>query len=137
MSDETRNMCQEHAESLKHRLAVLWMAHDADVKVSEEGTPHPGEACDECEDVTEGECGEHYDRDPLEYLAEMPLEIVWELGTPFAVVFGTGGPHVEIEWDQREARAGIAVYWGGETAKAWGDAVDRTAVYFREMVADQ
>jgi hypothetical protein len=70
MTDTTRDMCVQQAASTKRLLEEVWAAIDA---------------------------GEEYEgQDAREYLDEWPLEVVWEVGEPFAVVLGTGGPHVEI-----------------------------------------
>jgi len=110
----TRDMCQGHAVGLAESLAELWAAVDS-------GAEYEGS-------------------DPIEYLDEWPLEIVWERGEPFAVVFGTGGPHVELRGGSRHDGAGYAVhvYWSGEHVVYRGsqDALERTGEYFRELVED-
>ena len=80
--------------------------------------------------------GEYEDTDALDYLDEMPLEIIWEVGEPFAVVLGTGGPHVEITGGGRSSGYELTVYWGGAEATVYGDAIDRTGAYFRDMYED-
>lgn len=54
---------------------------------------------------------------------DYPLEIVAEIGRPFAVVITTGGPHVEIVADGYDA-ARIVGTWGflGNTATEYDDA---------------
>ena len=77
--------------------------------------------------------GEYEDMDAMDYLDELPLEVVWEMGEPFAVVLGTGGPHVEITGGGRSGGYELTVYWGGAEATVYGDAIDRTGDYFRDM----
>lgn len=127
MSDTTREMCEQHAKGLRSSLEVIWTAIDLGVMVNESGELYEGDADD---------TPDEYETDPSEYLTDWPLEIVWERGTPFAVVFGTGGPHVEIEHDTRQGSPRIAVYWGGESAYAYGEVVERTADYFREIATE-
>src|SRR5690606_40804271 len=77
--------------------------------------------------------GEYEDTDAVDYLGELPLEVVWEVGEPFAVVLGTGGPHVEITGGGRSGGYALTVYWGGAEATVYGDAIDRTGEYCRDM----
>jgi acetylornithine deacetylase/succinyl-diaminopimelate desuccinylase-like protein len=108
MTDSTREMCQQHAASTKELLEEVWTAIDA---------------------------GEEYEgSDAQEYLDEWPLEVVWEKGEEFAVVLGTGGPHIEITGGGRNGGYKLAVYWAGEQAFQSGEAITRTGEYFREMV---
>lgn len=83
---------------------------------------------------------DHIDRDeeyegenPIDYLDSMPLEVVWEAGEPFAVVLGTGGPHVEITGGGRQGGYTLTVYWGSNPAHRSGEAITRTGEYFREL----
>jgi hypothetical protein len=71
-----------------------------------------------------------------EELDEMPLEIVWEMGESFAVVLGTGGPHIEIRGGTRHDGAAYSLhgYWGGEHVTISGESITRTGEYFRELV---
>lgn len=110
MSEQTRKACWEQVKSTEELLGELWDAIDA---------------------------GEEYEgQDAQEYLDELPLEIVWEQGEPFAVVLGTGGPHVEITGGGRSSGSGyqLDVYWAGERATVRSEAITRTGEYFREMV---
>lgn len=114
-TETTRDMCQIQARSTSATLDDLWAHIDA-------GTPVEG--------------GE----DALEHLDSMPLEIVWEKGEPFAIVLGTGGPHVEIRGGTRHDGSSYAVhvYWSGEHV-VYGhssDGVQRTGAYFRELVEE-
>jgi acetylornithine deacetylase/succinyl-diaminopimelate desuccinylase-like protein len=107
MTDTTRDMCYEQAQSTKQLLEEVWEAIDA---------------------------GEEYEgQDAREYLDEWPLEVVWEKGEPFAVVLGTGGPHVEITGGGRQGAYTLWVYWGGDKSAASGAAITRTGDYFREL----
>lgn len=113
MTDETtRDLCSVHAKNTAEILDELWEAVDA---------------------------GEKYeDSDPMEYLVEWPLEIVWEKGEPFAIVLGTGGPHVEIRGGTRHdgSTYAVHVYWSGEhvTYGHASEGVQRTGEYFRDLV---
>lgn len=110
MSDETREMLTKTLESVRETLGEVWEAIDA---------------------------GEEYEgQDAREYLDEMVLETVWELGEPFAVVLGTGGPHYEITGGGREGGYTLWGYWGGEKTAVSGEAVTRTGEYFREYVEE-
>lgn len=67
--------------------------------------------------------------EPHRYLEEYPLEVVDKRGRNFAVVLGTGGPHIEIEaagW----ACAALHGYWGGEHVTLGGDVFDRVLDWF-------
>jgi hypothetical protein len=112
MSDETRDMCYDQAVSSKELLGEIWDAIDA--------------------------AGEYEGQDAREYLDEWPLEIVWELGEPFAVVLGTGGPHVEIRGGGRHDGMGytLHVYWSGEHVTMSGESITRTGAYFRDLVEE-
>ena len=110
----TRDMCLEQAKATVETLEGIWDAQDT---------------------------GEEYgESDPLEYLDEMPLEIVFEAGEPFAIVLGTGGPHVEIRGGTRHDGSSYAVhvYWSGEhvTYGHSSNGVQRTGEYFRERVEE-
>ena len=107
---ERKPLAQPQADSTRELLEELWEAIDA---------------------------GEEYEGQPaLEYLDELPLEVVWETGEPFAVVLGTGGPHVEITGGGREGAYNLHVYWGGEEGRQSGSAVTRTGEYFRELMEE-
>ena len=67
--------------------------------------------------------------DPHDYLAEYPLEVVDERGRNFAVVLGTGGPHIEIE-AEGYGRAALQGYWGGVRATLTADVFDRVLDWF-------
>lgn len=86
---------------------------------------------------------DHIDRDeefegeePRDYLESLPLEIVWEKGEPFAVVLGTGGPHVEITGGGRQGGYELTVYWGSSPVARRGESISRTGEYFREMLEE-
>jgi len=107
MSNETRDMLYESMESIKARLSDIMIAID-------DGVPY------------EDECDEY---DATDYLAEYPLEVVNERGREFAVVIGTGGPHIEIAADGlRKAR--LEGYWGGERVTLFGDVFDEVLDWF-------
>jgi len=63
---------------------------------------HRGDACEVCREYPEATPADA----AATYLAEWPLEVVRRVGTPLAVVLGTGGPHCEIVRDVRP-RAGL------------------------------
>lgn len=73
-----------------------------------------------------------------EELEESVLEVVWEKGEPFAVVLGTGGPHIEIRGGGRHDGSGYALhgYWSGEHVVIRGYSITRTGEYFRELVEE-
>lgn len=110
MTDNTQEMCQAQALGTRELLEEVWAAIDS---------------------------GEEYEgQDATQYLDEMPLEIVFERGEPFAVVLGTVGPHVEITGGGRSSFYSLSVYWAGESATVYGEAIDRTGEYFRESFED-
>lgn len=108
---DSKDLTREHADSVRAMLADLWTAIDA-------GEPYDGSD------------------DAREYLNDWPLEIVWEAGEPFAVVLGTGGPHVEITGGGRASGSGymLSVYLGGNEVIVRGEGITRTGDYFRELV---
>lgn len=105
-----KTLSQKQAASTVELLEEVWAAIDADEE-------YEGQAA-------------------REYLDEMPLEIVWEKGEPFAVVLGTGGPHVEITGGGRSGGYDLNVYWAGDNARSRGEAITRTGEYFREYVEE-
>lgn len=116
MNEEMRNMLYEQLKGTREHLSELWARIDRAERVSDDGE----------------------DNDPIGELYELPLEIVWEKGEPFAVVLGTGGPHVEIRGGTRHDGAGYTLhgYWGGEHVTLSGESVTRTGEYFRELVEE-
>lgn len=105
-----RNMAQEQADAYAETLEEVWQAIDNDE--------------------------EYEGQDAREYLDEMPLEIVWEKGEPFAVVLGTGGPHTEITGGGRSNSYDLRSYWGGDKGRRSSDAIRRTGDYFRELAEE-
>lgn len=122
MSESTREMLRAQLESTRETLDGLWAAVDK----GDHGQ------CPSCSGSDEWQC------EPLEFLAEMPLEVVWEKGEPFAVVLGTGGPHVEIRGGGRHDGSVYSLhgYWSGEHLRVFGEGVERTGAHFREMVEE-
>lgn len=105
---EHRNLAAEYADTLSGTLEEIWAAIDADE--------------------------EYEGQDAREYLDEMPLEIVWRKGSPFEVLLTFGGPNAWIEQDARYDNPELKVAWGGDRSERRGEAITRTADYFREMV---
>lgn len=105
---ERKNLAAEYADTLAQTLAEIWAAIDADE--------------------------DYEDQDAREYLDEMPLEIVWRMGSPFEVLLTFGGPNAWIEQDARYDAVELKVAWGGDRAERRGEAITRTADYFRELV---
>lgn len=129
MSD-TRERLRETLESTARTLEVVWhAAHNG-----RDAGHGLASGCDECLEFF-GEWGD--DADPWEELRELPLEVVWEPGEPYAVVLSTGGPHVEIRGGTRHDGPGYALYgyWGGEEMRLvpQGDAVELTGEWFRDL----
>lgn len=80
---------------------------------------------------------EIYDgQDPREYLDEMPLEIIAEVGEPYSVVFTVGGPFAEVTWTARAGAewAELRTAWGSDRGRVTSDAVRYVARYFAEMM---
>lgn len=140
MTDNTREMCQQQADNTRDLLAVVWQAIDH----GEECDAGERSACTDCDEYVHAlgldsdAVGNQVAEAAREYLEDMPLELVWERGEPFAVVLGTGGPHVEVTGGGRASGSGyqVDVYWAGERATARGAGVTRTGDYFREYAAE-
>jgi hypothetical protein len=129
MSDD---LTRGQAEAVRDSLDELWTVIDhANEHVDLED--HATE--DECEPCTEF-VRDYGGTDPMDVLNERPLAVEWELGEPFAVVLGVGGPHTEITGGGRASGSGyvLTCYWGGDTAHARGTGITRTGEYFRELV---
>lgn len=62
---------------------------------------------------------------------DYPLEVVDERGRPFAVVIGTGGPHIEVTADGSYS-ASLVGYWGGVRVELSGSHFDTFLDYFIE-----
>jgi hypothetical protein len=71
-----------------------------------------------------------------EELDAWPLELVAQIGSPFEVVIGVGGPDVRIEWDGRWGTdsAQLHVRWGGDHAIRSSEAIRDMAAYFAEYM---
>ena len=119
MSESTRTMLHEQLLNTRENLGELWARMDlADVR--------------------------DFESDPREELEESVLEIVWEKGEPFAVVLGTGGPHIEIRGGTRHdgMTYRLVGYWAGEKVELWdlidgpNEPIRRTGEYFRELVEE-
>ena len=108
MSESTRQMLTENLENVRQSLAELFERIDSVDDPDEFGQP-------------------------FEELNEYPLEIVWEVGEPFAVVLGTGGPHIEITGGGRQGAYTLHGYWGGEHVALSGAPITRTGEYFRNF----
>ena len=108
MSESTRQMLTENLENVRQSLAELFDRIDA--------VDGPDE----------------YER-AFEELHEYPLEVAWEVGEPFAVVLGTGGPHVEITGGGWQGAYALHGYWGGEHVTLSGASITRTGEYFRNL----
>lgn len=136
MSDSTQAHCTEQARGTKLLLEEVWQAIDGTECETCDGNGYvgaedAGEICNDCDGTDfvytyEGQ-------DAREYLEELPLEVVWEVGEEFAVVLGTGGPHVEITGGGRNGAYNLHVYWAGDHAQESGSAITRTGEYFREL----
>lgn len=82
--------------------------------------------------------GDEYEDVLYRELDEWPLEIVRQVGRPFTVVVGTGGPHVEIVCEVdggggRQGDAKIEVYWSSGNARRYGSSVNDVADYYVGM----
>lgn len=72
--------------------------------------------------------------DQLQLLEDGVITFVAEVGEPFQVVLGLGGPDVRIVWEgEATQRARLVVRWGTERAERTGDSVSRTARYYKDM----
>lgn len=113
----SENLAQRQAESQRDLLTELWERVDA---------------------VNAGGAYESQHEDPRDELDELPLEVVWEKGTPFSVLLGFGGPNVWIECDSRDVTPDYVLHvaWGGDRAELRGESVTRTGEYFRELVEE-
>lgn len=113
MTEDFRDHVRKTADGYVSTLENLWERIDADDR---------------------GEGNDH--QEPRDELDELPLEVVWEKGEPFAVVLGTGGPHVEITGGGRSGGYVLTAYWGSTPETRRGDAIARTGEYFREYVEE-
>lgn len=127
MSEETRDMLLGQLEAVRASLTDIWRVID-----HQANSRGMRDDCGQCQDF-EAEYGSEI---ASEHLDEMPLEVVWEMGEPFAVVLGTGGPHVEIRGGTRHDGSSYSLhgYWGGEHVVISGESITRTGEYFRELV---
>lgn len=134
----TENMAQDQADAYFETLADIWATIDGERMVKCDECGGFGDECDECDGTGEVAATEYEGQDPREFLDQLPLEIVWEVGEPFAVVLGTGGPHTEITGGGRASGAGYELwsYWGGDKGVRRGGPVARTGEYFRELVEE-
>jgi RecJ-like exonuclease len=137
MTQSTSDMLYDHVRSNARLLDEIWEAIDG--KECEQcdgtGTVLGDLECAPCDGT--GELPSTYEgSDAREYLNELPLEIVWEKGEPFAVVLGTGGPHIEIRGGTRHDGTGYQIhgYWAGEHSTWGSEGVSRTGEYFRELI---
>lgn len=119
MSNETREKLAAAADYLQEILAIAKEHIEDDV-----AEDHDADSCEIC---SEYPAETPYDSANA-YLDELPLELVAEVGTPLAVVLGTGGPHTEIVRDVRGGGAYWSGYWGGEKVEShhliWAWAID-------------
>lgn len=132
----------DYAQTLKESLAEMWDVIDGEASRPCKNPDHYlvgrcGEACDECDGTgiiavtgIEGE-------EPTDYLNNLPLEIVWEVGEPFAVVLACGGPHAEIVGGGRNGGFQLVVTFGRDKSTVTSDAITRTGEYFRELVSGE
>ena len=144
MTQSTADMLYDQIRNTARMLNEVWDAIDGTKCETCDGTGYvtdedgneEGDMCDTCDG--EGKITTYEGQDAREYLEEMPLEIVWEKGEPFAVVLGTGGPHIEIRGGTRHDGSGYAIhgYWTGEHVTWSGEGVSRTGEYFREMIEE-
>jgi RecJ-like exonuclease len=142
MTQSTQDMLYDHVRSSARLLDEIWDAIDGTDCEACDGTgevvgPTDVDLCEVCDG--EGTVHTYEGSDAQEYLDEMPLEIVWEYGEPFAVVLGTGGPHIEIRGGTRHDGSGYTIhgYWSGEHSTWSGEGVTRTGEYFRSMVDEE
>lgn len=73
-------------------------------------------------------------------LDERPLELVAQLGSPFEIVLGVGGPDSRIVWDGRYGTdsARLEVSWGSGDVTRRSSGIRAMADYYAEMMeADQ
>jgi hypothetical protein len=129
VAEEVAGAYQSHEDDMADVFAVLDGSDDADTL--ERVASYIGVDVDDVDD------------DAVHtFLAEYPLEIVHEVGQPFTVVLGTGGPHVEIEGRVRDGglvSAEFAIYWGTDsrvTRLDSSDALWRLAEYYLGYYAE-
>jgi RecJ-like exonuclease len=146
MTQSTSDMLYDQVRNTARLLDEIWEAIDGDREIECKECQGTGSQtdqlgtianpCEECDGAGQVSTSKYEGQDAREYLDEMPLEIVWEKGEPFAVVLGTGGPHIEIRGGTRHDGTGYQVhgYWAGEHSTWGGEGVSRTGKYFRELV---
>jgi hypothetical protein len=142
MTQSTSDMLHDHVRSTARLLDEVWEAIDGidcescqgigEVNASDETSDF--DMCEVCDG--NGTTHTYEGSDATDYLYELPLEIVWEKGEPFAVVLGTGGPHIEIRGGTRHDGTGYQIhgYWAGEHSTWGSEGVSRTGEYFRELI---
>lgn len=144
MGQNTRDMLYDQLVSTRETLVEVWEAADgarecpgcegAGFLYNDDTAATDHLACETC--GSGGTVDTYEDQDAVDYLDEMPLGIVWELGEEFAVVLGTGGPHVEIVGGGRNGGYRLVGHWAGETVTVTGEAITRTGEHFRSMVEE-
>jgi hypothetical protein len=140
MTQSTQDMLYDHVRNSARLLDEVWEAIDGIECEACEGIGYVGEDSDDCEACdSEGTIYTYEGSNAQEYLDEMPLEIVWEKGEPFAIVLGTGGPHIEIRGGTNHDGSGYTIhgYWSGEHSTWGSEGVTRTGEYFREIAEEQ
>lgn len=107
MSPSTQEMLAENVKNVSDMLVEIWEAID-----NEE---------------------EYQDSDPNDYLSELPLEVVDERGKDFAVILGTGGPHIELT-ASGFGNVELVGYWSGSVYRLSDSegVFERTLEYFIE-----
>ena len=105
MTDNTRYALAEQMDAQRDILTLLRDHINGDI-----AEDHDHETCEVCSEYAFDEPAGRAEQ----YLDELPLEIVKEVGTPLAVVLTTGGPHIEIVQDTRGGPAHLEGWWGSE-----------------------
>lgn len=136
MTMTTADLLQGNLDNLADNLTTIWAAIDRGAWSCEICLDPETEHDDDTDhDYRPTEDELTYD-DPTDALHALPLEIVWESGEPFAVVFATGGPHIELTGGGRSGDYALTGHWAGTTTTLHGPEIDRCGDYFRDMCGE-
>lgn len=131
MTANTTNLAADYARSLASTLDSIWQAADGELLTpcqdcNGTGTMEDSSDCSDCDGAGEVATDQYGGQPALDYLDEMPLEVVWEKGEPFAVLLTFGGPNAWIFGGGRmDPGYHLDVYWDTHAVER-SDGIRRT-----------